>query len=188
LVEWAADGEAALVEDVGVDHGGFDVGVAEEFLDGANVVAILQEVGGEAVAEGVGADALGDASELGGFVNGFLHAVFVQMVAALCAAAGVGGEAVGGEDVLPEPVAAGVGVFTLQSLGQVNRAEPLFQVMIVPLLARCTWAWRAGMTLWGRTVARSFSPLPSRTMRRFWPKSTSLTRSRRHSMRRRPLP
>ncbi len=41
------------MEDVGVDHGGFDVFVSEEFLDGADVVAILKEMGGEAVAEGV---------------------------------------------------------------------------------------------------------------------------------------
>jgi len=134
LVQRAADGEAALVEDMGVDHSGFDVGVAEEFLDGANVVAVLQEVGGEAVAEGVGADALGDAGELGGFVNGFLHAVFVQMVAALRPTAGVGGEPVGGENVLPEPVAAGVGVFAFQGVGQIHGTESLFQVMIVPLM------------------------------------------------------
>lgn len=42
-----------------VDHGGFDVFVPEEFLDGADVVASLEEVGGEAVAEGVGCDAFG---------------------------------------------------------------------------------------------------------------------------------
>jgi len=39
LVEGAADGEGAAVEDVGVDHGGGDVAVAQELLDGANVVA-----------------------------------------------------------------------------------------------------------------------------------------------------
>lgn len=38
---------------MGVDHGGFDVAVAEEFLDGADVVAVFDEVGGEGMAEGV---------------------------------------------------------------------------------------------------------------------------------------
>ena len=41
LVQGAADGQAAALEDVGVDHGGFDILVAEQFLDGADVVATL---------------------------------------------------------------------------------------------------------------------------------------------------
>ena len=38
---------------MGVDLGGGEVGVAEEFLDGAEIVVVFEEVGGEAVAEGV---------------------------------------------------------------------------------------------------------------------------------------
>jgi hypothetical protein len=38
LVEGAADAEGAAVEDVGVDHRGGDVAVAEELLNGADVV------------------------------------------------------------------------------------------------------------------------------------------------------
>jgi hypothetical protein len=49
--------EAAAGE-VGVDLGGGEAGVAEEFLDGAKVSAGLQQVGGEGVAEGMGADAV----------------------------------------------------------------------------------------------------------------------------------
>jgi hypothetical protein len=49
----AEDAGGAAVEDVGVDHGGGDVAVAEELLDGADVGAVLQQVGGEGVAEGV---------------------------------------------------------------------------------------------------------------------------------------
>src|SRR5688500_13798559 len=54
----AADASAAGgVEDVGVDHGGLEVGVAEELLDGADVVAILEGVSGKAV---TGAGASGE--------------------------------------------------------------------------------------------------------------------------------
>ena len=49
-VEWAFDAEAGFGEDVGVDLGGGNVGVAEEFLDGANIVAGFEQVGGEGVA------------------------------------------------------------------------------------------------------------------------------------------
>ncbi len=44
LIERAPDTEAAAVEDVGVDHGRTDVAVAEELLDGSDVVARFQEV------------------------------------------------------------------------------------------------------------------------------------------------
>jgi hypothetical protein len=35
---------------MGIDHGGPHVAVAEQFLHGADVVAVFEEVGGEAVA------------------------------------------------------------------------------------------------------------------------------------------
>ncbi len=44
--------------DMGVDLGGGEAGVAEEFLDGAQVGAGLEQVGGEGVAQGVRADAM----------------------------------------------------------------------------------------------------------------------------------
>lgn len=50
LVERASDASAAAVQDVGVDHRGRDVGVAEEFLDRPDVVAGLEQVCGEAMA------------------------------------------------------------------------------------------------------------------------------------------
>lgn len=40
----------AFGADVRVDLGGGDVGVAEHFLDGAEVGAVVQEMGGEGVA------------------------------------------------------------------------------------------------------------------------------------------
>ena len=39
--------------DMGVDLGGGDIGVAEHFLDGAEVGAVLEEVGCEGVTQGV---------------------------------------------------------------------------------------------------------------------------------------
>jgi hypothetical protein len=40
-IEGAADRFGAAIEDVGVDHGGFDVFMTEQFLDSADVIAIL---------------------------------------------------------------------------------------------------------------------------------------------------
>jgi hypothetical protein len=49
-IERATDAQGALVEDVSVDHGGADVLVAQEFLDGPDVLARFEQVRGEAVA------------------------------------------------------------------------------------------------------------------------------------------
>ena len=61
--------------------------MAEEFLNGADVVVGFQEVSGKTVAEGVGADPFGDSRRLGCSAHGFLQATFVNMVAADDAAA-----------------------------------------------------------------------------------------------------
>ena len=52
----------AAVEDVVVDHGGLEIVVAEEFLGGADVGAIFEQVRGDGVAEGVAGGAFGDPS------------------------------------------------------------------------------------------------------------------------------
>ena len=49
-VHGAADAEATPVEDVSVDHRRGDAPVAQELLDGPDVVACLEEMGGEGVA------------------------------------------------------------------------------------------------------------------------------------------
>ena len=81
-VQRAAHGEAAPVEDVGVDHCSLDIFVAEQFLDGPDVIAVLQQVGGERVAKGMGADTLGDAGLAGGLFDGFVQTAGVEVRAA----------------------------------------------------------------------------------------------------------
>lgn len=44
-VKGAADAFTTPVEDVGVDHGRGDVFMAEQFLNGADVVAVFEEMG-----------------------------------------------------------------------------------------------------------------------------------------------
>jgi len=45
LIEWTPDCQTRLIEDLGVDHRCGDIGVTEEFLHRADVIAILQQVG-----------------------------------------------------------------------------------------------------------------------------------------------
>ncbi len=44
-----------LFHDVGVDHGGRDIVVAQKLLHRADVIATLEQMGGKAVAQGVAA-------------------------------------------------------------------------------------------------------------------------------------
>ena len=64
---------AALSTGVGVDHGSFQVFVAEEFLNSADVIASFEEVGGEGVPKGVGGDVLVDTGKLNRFFDGLLE-------------------------------------------------------------------------------------------------------------------
>ena len=60
-IEGAGNPAPAPVEDMGVDHGGSDIGVSEQLLDGSDVVAVFDEMGGEGMAEGVAGAVFGDA-------------------------------------------------------------------------------------------------------------------------------
>ena len=73
----AVDGQGAAVEYVSVNHGRADVTVTKKLLDGSDVVAIFQEVGGEGVPEGMAAGGFGDAGFLDGLPDGPLDDRFV---------------------------------------------------------------------------------------------------------------
>jgi hypothetical protein len=64
---------------VGVDHGGAHVFVAKQFLNGADVVAVFQQVGGEGMPQRVGGDGLLDLCGYGGPADGALNDGFVQV-------------------------------------------------------------------------------------------------------------
>jgi len=72
---------------VGVDHGGAHILVAEQFLDGTDVAAILEEVRGKRMAEGVTTDAFLDARFSGGFLDGALQNGGVEVMAAFFSSA-----------------------------------------------------------------------------------------------------
>ena len=113
-VDRAADAVAALVEHMGVDHGRAHVFVTQKLLDGANVVARFEQVGSEGVAEGVAADALGDAGLAYGVLDRPLQERFVEVVAPLLAGLGVCPSVLLGKDPLPAPFGRGVGIFAVE--------------------------------------------------------------------------
>ena len=134
-IQWAFYRQAAALKHMGVDHGGLYILVSEEFLNCADVVAALQEMGGEGMTEGVATDwFVCDTGQAGGGVHGFLKAAFIGMVAAHHIGAWVDGDAFGREDVLPGPFARGVGVFLFKGIGQIDGSVPILDILLVDLL------------------------------------------------------
>jgi hypothetical protein len=88
-VQRAADGQVAAVEDVGVDHGRFDILVAQELLHCSDITVGFQEVGRKTMAQGVGADRFDDADQAGCLFDRLLQAALVQVMAACDAGTGV---------------------------------------------------------------------------------------------------
>ena len=102
-------------------------------LDGADVVASFEQVGGEAVAERMGGDGFCDPGGLRRRAHGLLYGTFVDMIAIeyIVVCAWVFGERTGGEDELPGPFAGGIGVFAGQCIREGCAAVAAGQVTIV---------------------------------------------------------
>ena len=81
-IEGAADSQATPVDDVGVDHGRFDILVAQKLLYCSDIVVGFQEVGRRTMTQGVGADGLDDPRQAGSLFDRFLQAALVQVMAA----------------------------------------------------------------------------------------------------------
>lgn len=131
VVKGTADSKGTGVHNVGVDHGGFYIFVAEEFLNGADVVAGFQEMGGKGVAECMWRDAFVKTSLFCSSAHGFLQAAFVSVVTSEVASARVRGESWSGEEPLPGPFMGGVGVFSVYRVGHRDAGKPLSQVVFV---------------------------------------------------------
>jgi hypothetical protein len=87
----ALDAEGSAAGDVDVDHGGGEVPVAEELLDGADVGAVFEEVGGEGVAQGVAGGAAAGEGALDGWLDGLLDGALEDLFVPVVAAALAGG-------------------------------------------------------------------------------------------------
>lgn len=88
-VERTADGQAAALQDMGVDHRRPDVFVPQQFLDCSDVIMVFQQVGREAMAEGVARHALFKSSGACCGAHRFLQIALVKMMASYHAGARV---------------------------------------------------------------------------------------------------
>ena len=102
---------------MGVDLCGADVFVTQQFLHSAYVVATIEQMRGERVAQGVAGRAAVEIGFADRDFDGPLHAAFVNVVSADPAGSRIRAAAVRREHVLPDPLARGVGVLPLQRVG-----------------------------------------------------------------------
>jgi len=125
---------------MGIDHGGLYVFVPEKLLNGADtctepqvrcVVTVLKKVGGETVTKNMRRHGFVYFGELGSLFDGSLEIGFIQMVTLLNTADGINGECRGWEDILPGKFTAGIGVFSFESIGEVDRAIALREINIM---------------------------------------------------------
>jgi len=64
---------------MGVNHGGTDVFVAQEFLYRADIIAIRQQVDGKAVPQRMTANGLDDCRQIYGFSNRLLNTIVLPV-------------------------------------------------------------------------------------------------------------
>jgi hypothetical protein len=127
VVEGAADSLAATVQDITVDLGCRHVAVIEEFLDRADIVAVLEEVRGEAVAGG----GLDDSGLKTGFTDRALKNRLMEMVSSTLSGHTIDIVPAGGEHPLPAQLLARVLVLSLKRIGKTYGSEASSDVGVV---------------------------------------------------------
>jgi hypothetical protein len=127
----AGDAVAALFQNVDVLHGGAQLLVAREPLNGPDIGAVLQQVRRKGVSKGMAGGPLLDVGRVGGLLDGPLHGRVGAVVAADGPAAWVLRECRGGKHVLPAPLRRRVWVLFRQGVGQVDAAYAFGTVRLV---------------------------------------------------------
>ena len=89
---------------MGVNHRRADVAMSQEFLNGPQVHASLQQMSRATMSQGVGARGRANPCSPESGTNTFLNMVIIEVMAFDSAIAGITVEHTTGEDVLPSPV------------------------------------------------------------------------------------
>jgi hypothetical protein len=124
---------ATTVEDMSVDRGRFQAGVTEQLLDGADIVAVLEQMRSERVAEGMTACTFHDFREPDGFRDGTLHDRLVDMMSVSPARFGIGVVPSRREHELPAQVPTCAGRFPGHGARQRRPAGATAEVILVLL-------------------------------------------------------
>ena len=99
--------------------------MSEQLLNGADVGAALEQVGGEGMAKGMCADVLREPGTANGHFDGFVDDAGINVMAAGHTRTRAYGQIPGGEHILPAPFLGGGGILPSQSMRQVHLAMTL---------------------------------------------------------------
>ena len=114
-----------------INHRRANVLVAQEFLHGANIVAIGQEVGGEGMAERVAGHALRQSGLPHSLLDRFLDERFMNVVPALFPGPQVHPAVFLGKHELPGPLLVGLRILASLRMGQFDAAVAVGQILLV---------------------------------------------------------
>lgn len=109
-IEWAPCSGARRFHDVQINHRRGDTGVSHQLLDHADVDALFEEMGGEAVAKRVETRLFRDGGLLDRVTEAALEALFAEVIPGDMVGARVDALPIGGKDPLPRPLEGFVGV------------------------------------------------------------------------------
>jgi hypothetical protein len=130
-VERAAHAGHALLADVRVDHRRVHVGMAKQLLHGANVIAQLQEMRGEAMPQGMTADAFVQPQPTNGGRHGPLHAPLKNVMPPQLAAARIARPLPRSKDKLPFQRSRSRRILDRQGVRQRDPSQAAGQVALV---------------------------------------------------------
>ncbi len=116
----------AAIQHMGIEHGGLDILVAQQFLNRPDVIAVSQQTRGKGVPEGVTGGVLDQSGLADSLFDRALHGGFVNMMAPLFARPWIHPPVVGGEDERPAPLGGGIGIRPRQGMRQDNPPPSLF--------------------------------------------------------------
>jgi len=87
-IRWTPNSSSSPVQDVGTDHRCFHITVAQQLLHGSDIVAILEQVRGKRMPEGMTTGRLRDSSLKSSGLDSPLQDRLMQMVSALFSSLG----------------------------------------------------------------------------------------------------
>lgn len=108
-----------------VNHRRFDVAMAQQLLNGSNVIAAFKDVCGEGMPECVACGPLREPGLRHGASHGFLHQRFVNVMTALFVGLAVDPSVVLGKHPLPAPVLWRVGILAVEGVWKQDAAPPI---------------------------------------------------------------
>lgn len=120
---------AAFIQHMGINHRGGNIRMTEQLLHRSDVVAILQQMSGEGVAQSVRRGGLGEIGIAHRLFHRALHAFFIHMMAARLAGARINRQTLRREHILPAPIAPGCWKFFIQRKRQIHLAVAQRQIL-----------------------------------------------------------